>query len=98
MPFFVWKRRPRSNEPNVINGEMMSDDFPARQAGFRSEVHPRVRRGYVPSEIVLCRCAAIGPIYATADWTENFDSYPNDAILHNLGGWRGWTEIHWTAD
>ena len=27
---------------------------------------------------------------ATAEWMENFDSYPDDAILHNLGGWRGW--------
>jgi hypothetical protein len=28
--------------------------------------------------------------WATADWTENFDSYSNGQQLHGVGGWTGW--------
>jgi hypothetical protein len=38
------------------------------------------------------------PAAATADWSDNFDSYANDSSLHGQGGWKGWdNDPAWTA-
>ncbi len=30
---------------------------------------------------------------ALAQWSDNFDSYPNGTLLDNVGGWAGWDDI-----
>ncbi len=32
----------------------------------------------------------LAPAAAHAQWSENFDSYPNGTDLHGVGGWHGW--------
>jgi len=38
------------------------------------------------------------PAAALADWSDNFDLYPNGSSMHGQGGWKGWdNDPTWTA-
>lgn len=39
--------------------------------------------------LVLCTLA-VTALPAMADWSDNFDSYPNGQQMHGVGGWTGW--------
>lgn len=39
------------------------------------------------SAAILLACL---PANAVAQWSDNFDSYPNGTVLDNIGGWFGW--------
>lgn len=39
--------------------------------------------------LVICTLAVMA-VPAMADWSENFDSFPNGQQMHGVGGWTGW--------
>lgn len=42
---------------------------------------------------VLSAALVLTTAVASAQWSDNFDSYPNGTVLHNIGGWFGWDNV-----
>jgi len=44
----------------------------------------------IHTRILLVAIAAVAPLSAMAQWSDNFDSYATGSQLHGQGGWKGW--------
>jgi len=44
----------------------------------------------IRTRILLVAIAAVAPLSAMAQWSDNFDSYATGSQLHGQGGWKGW--------
>ena len=42
------------------------------------------------TRILLVAVAAIAPLSAMSQWSDNFDGYATGSQLHGQGGWKGW--------